>query len=140
MPLACAYRAPEAGECCRVGHLARGLQWIEPLLDPVDVLAGPGEAVLLDLRAGAGADHLGDAVRLAEHQAAAADVELVAIEGADRRAGRPVAFLVVLAAVAGAAEAAGRQCRDQGHLTGLRLLLELALLEQRPVRLHKLEE
>ena len=80
---------------------------------------------------------MADAVGLAEREVAVADVELIAVEGANGRAGRPVALLVVLAAVARAAEAAGRQGRNQADIAGLRPLLDLLLVEDRPVRLHR---
>src|SRR5919204_472187 len=120
--------------------LGRRLQGIEPLLGAVDVLAGPRKPVLLDLRAPARADHLADAEGLAERETAVADVELVAVERADGRPGGAVALGVVLAPVAGTAESARRQRRDQRHLAALRLRLRLLVVEHRPVRLHRATE
>ena len=63
--------------CCRRDsrrrHQLGGLDRVEPGLDPVDVLARAGESVLGDLRLGALALDLADAVRLAEHEAPVRD-------------------------------------------------------------------
>ena len=85
------------------------LDRVEPGLDPVNVLTGAGERILVDLRVRSGPVDLGDREGLAEEQAAVVDPELVAVERADRRPRGAVALGVVLAAVARAAEA-GRRC------------------------------
>src|SRR3954451_14945353 len=91
---------------CR-SSAARGLNRIEPRLGPVDVHAGERVVPLEDLRRAARALDLGDGVRAAEQDAAVHDRELEAVERAHRRACDAVALGVVLAAVAGAAEARG---------------------------------
>src|SRR2546423_2590479 len=89
----------------------RGLDRVHDLLPAVDVLPRSRELVLVDARVLALTDDLRDAVRRAEDEVAVADLVVVAVEAAHRRAGRAVAFRVGLAAVAPAAEAAGRNGR-----------------------------
>src|SRR3954470_16856922 len=124
-------------------HLMVGrVDGIEELLDPVDVLTGADELVLVDLRLRAGAVDLRDRVLAQQNQPALADIELVAVESADRRACCAVPLGVVLAAVARAPEA----CRDgrvEDDLTVRRLLLdrrEAEDLPRRAVRLHRAAE
>src|SRR6266508_134659 len=100
------------------------LDRVEPGLDAVDVLARERVRPLLDLRARARALDLADRVRLAEVELAVADRVRVPVERAHRRAGGPVALVVVLAAVARAAEAGGNR-REQRHVPDLRLLVLL---------------
>src|SRR3954453_319578 len=96
---------------------------IEDLLDPVDVLTRADELVLVDLRLRAGPVDLRDRVLAQQNQPALPDVELVAVEGADRRAGGAVPFGVVLAAVARAPEAGG-DGRVERDLAVRRFLLD----------------
>src|SRR5207253_2988773 len=85
----------------------RRLQRVEPCLGPGDVLTGPGEAVTPDLRARAGTGDVPDAVRPEQDEVAALDLEVVAVARAHGRPRDPIPLGVVLAAVAGAAEARG---------------------------------
>src|SRR5213078_4915151 len=78
-----------------------------------------------------------DAVDRAEQETPVANRELVPIERPWRRAGRTVALGVELAPVARAAEAAGRQSRDDLDLADVRPLELLSLHEDRPVRLRR---
>ena len=66
----------------------RRLHRVEPALGPVDVLARAGERVLVDLRVGARAVDMRDAERAEQHEVAVVDLELVAVERANRRARR----------------------------------------------------
>src|SRR4029078_11014532 len=95
------------------GASGRRLQRVKPLLRAIDVLARAGLPVFVDSRRGAGAVDMAHAVGLAEGQAAVADVELVAVKGANGRTGGPVLLLVVLASVATADKAACRPRRNQ---------------------------
>src|SRR4029078_10244438 len=90
---------PTSGPC-GFGCAASGwwLQRVEPLLGAVYVLTRSCLLVLVHPRRRARANDVADAVGLAEREVAVADVELVAVEGANGRAGRPIALLVVLAA------------------------------------------
>src|SRR5919109_1078290 len=110
----------------------RRLEGVEPLLRPVDMLAGSGEGVLGDPRLRALSVHVADAVRPLEKESSVADRVFVAVEGANRRAGRAVALVVVGASVTGAGEA--RQPDDGNELDELTpgglLILRLAGLDE----------
>src|SRR3989442_11876094 len=90
----------------------------------------------MDPRSAACAVDAADAVDRAEHEAAIADRELIAIERARGRPGRAVAFDVELAAVAGTAKASC-EGRDDLHLADVRPLELFSLHEDRPVRLRR---
>ncbi len=64
------------------------------------------------------------------------DPELVAVERAYRRAGRSVALVVVLAAVARTAEAGGGRGRDPVDLLAVLGLGLLLVVQRQPVHLH----
>src|SRR4051794_7518037 len=115
----------------------RWVEGIQDLLDAVHVLTGAGELVLVDLRLGTGALDLRHRIRAQQDEASVLDLEVVAVESADRRPGRAVALGVVLAAVTGAAEARGLRLVQLNRPVGGRLLLRLA---HRPVRLHRAAE
>jgi hypothetical protein len=83
----------------------RRLERVEDRLRAVHVDARVDPVVRVDDRVRAIAVDLSDGVRLAEDEPAVEDREAIAVERADRRAGRAVALGAVLAAVAGAAEA-----------------------------------
>src|SRR5712691_11802237 len=134
-------RRSRRGEGARRGiGSVRRLDRVEPGFRSRDVLAGTCEAIPLDAGVLALARDLRDAVRLRKDEPPVDDLVLVAVERAHGRAGRPVALLVVLAAVAGAAEAGGER-RDQRHLAAaLRVLRLLLLVEDGAVRLHRAAE
>ncbi len=105
------------------------------------MLTGAREAVLVDPRLRALAVDVRDAVGAGEPEAPVADRVVEAVERADRGAGDAVPLRVVLAAVAGAAEAAGRERADQRHvLAAASVQLGLVLVEHGPVRLHRAAE
>src|SRR5262249_25494439 len=115
----------------------RRIQWVEDLLPAVDVLAGTGEAVLVDDGVCAGAVHVPDAEGLAEHEVAVGDRELVPVERPDGRTRRAGPLRVVLAAVARTAETAGREHLDQRHFLAAAGAVVLRVVgEARAVRLH----
>src|SRR3954447_14058468 len=127
-------RRPSASAVCGALRASASVSWwwplvvgrvdgIEELLDAVDVLAGADELVLVDLRLRAGSVDLRDRVLAQENQPALADIEFVPVEGSDRRARRAIAFGVVLAAVAWAAEAC-RHSRIEDDFAVRRLLLD----------------
>src|SRR5881227_926521 len=87
------------------GSCVRRLDRVQPRLEAVDGLARVGEIGRVDARARALALDVRDGERLPDEQVPVDDAERVAVEAANRRAGRAVALRVVLAAVAGAAEA-----------------------------------
>src|SRR5581483_7246595 len=118
--------------------VVRRVEGIEDLLPAVHVLARADRLVLLDLRLRARADHLRDRERAEQDEPAVVDLERVAVERAHGRAGGAVALRVVLAAVAGAAEAGGhdgveRERAVRGLLGERRHAEDRA---RRPVRLH----
>src|SRR5439155_16053714 len=123
------------GWVCGSWPSVRGLNRVEPRLDPVDVLARERVRPLVDLGGRAGAVDMADGVRLAEVETAVADRERVAVERSHRRPGDAVALGVVLAAVARAAEAGGLR-RDQRDVAELLLLV----VEERPVGPHRAAE
>src|SRR5690348_7410876 len=120
----------------------RRLNRVEDLLDAVDVLARAGELVGVDLGVFPLTVDVRDAERLAEDEVAVDDRVLVAVERPDRRAGRAVPLRVVLAAVTRAAEAAGRNRRDERHLLSLLAGRNLLLVTRLhgTVRLHRATE
>ena len=85
----------------------RRLDGIEQLLGAVDVLARAGLLVLVDLGLAPVPSTCETEYVLSRIEAAVVDLERVAVERADRRAGGPVPLGVVLAAVARAAVAGG---------------------------------
>src|SRR4051794_9255874 len=89
------------------------LDGIEPGLDAVHVLTRERERPLVDLRLPAGPLDVGDRERLAEMQVAAPDRVRVSVERTHGRAGGAVPLLVVLAAVARAAEAGDGDGEDE---------------------------
>src|SRR5437870_4362175 len=116
----------------------RRLDGVEDLLPTVDVLARPGELVLVNPGVLSLAVDVRDAVRRAEDEMPVDDLEVVAVERAHRRSRGAVALRVVLAAVAGAAVAARWDRRDHGDVLPILPLdvLRLVVLH-RTVRLHR---
>src|SRR5207247_3887668 len=93
---------------CGGSPSVRRLERIEPRLGTGDVVAGVRKAVAVDLRAAARLVDMRDAVRAEQNEVAVANLVLVAVEPAYRRAGRSVSLLVVRAAVARADESSRR--------------------------------
>src|SRR5215210_3048915 len=119
----------------------RRLDRVQDLLPAVDVLAGARELVLVDARILPLALHARDAVRVAENQPSVLDRVVVAIESAHGRAGDAIPLGVVLAAVARAAEAAGRDRRRHRYfLSALPLDLLLLVVLHRSVWLNRAAE
>src|SRR5262245_28558998 len=95
------------------------------------------EPVLADVRVLAGALDLVDAVGADEPKTAIPDLVRPAVERPDGRACHPVAFGVVLAAVAGAAEATRRQDWRVRDLPATREVGPPLLRSRGAVRLHR---
>src|SRR5947207_3707000 len=122
--------------------MMRRVEGIEPLLGPVDVLAGPRRLVLVDLRLRALAVDVRHREGAEQDEPTVDDRILVPVERAHGRAGGAVALGVVLAAVTRTAEAGGhrRRERDRAVLAALDLVLQPEDLAARAVRLDRAAE